>query len=470
MTILRAALVLILALDLAGCAKNNANDESGVPSANPIQEGPVETIEKGTTEKIMRDWRAVTPESPTTPDRSFRNVWVRMFPLSSTPLSDPYPETINKNDIELRSTSDLNLYTYPGAAFWMTGKKIEFKFAIGKIIVDGKNFDLQSVWIPSSGGDPAILNWDIGKKDSKGASTEVKVQARGGFLATTVGDSWSVINVVSVEEYLKSVVPSEVIHSWHFETLKAQSIAARTYGLYEITVARQKGNDFDVDPSTWYQSYQGVEFWLRDSKRWRKVETDTTSRAVDDTAGQLLLYSNEVIKAMFSANSGGVTCTLSECFQATNPPYFHQVADHPGVVDKPGGTWGTRANITSATIKAKLKEIGYSVGSAPSKLQHLERGPSDRTWRMRVLLRDGKVINLSRTHSRKFLSLFGPIRSYLFELGKVASNGKQSVVGHGFGHGVGMSQWGAELWASEGWDANRILTYYYKDSNIINLL
>jgi stage II sporulation protein D len=64
-------------------------------------------------------------------------------------------------------------------------------------------------------------------------------------------------------------------------------------------------------------------------------------------------------------------------------------------------------------------------------------------------------------NTRKLMRLYGPIRSFLYKLGNIQSDGKQAIVGHGFGHGVGMSQWGAQLFAKQGWDAHRILKHYY---------
>jgi stage II sporulation protein D len=140
---------------------------------------------------------------------------------------------------------------------------------------------------------------------------------------------------------------------------------------------------------------------------------------------------------------------------------LQSVEDAPGIRQKPGGTWGEDANISSATIKEKLRSFGIAVGSDPVRLEHLVRGPSGRTWRVRVILNEGSPIDLDLANSKKLISLFGRIRSSFYELQGVSANGKQAVVGHGYGHGVGMSQWGAQIFATQGWAAEKILQYYY---------
>ena len=102
------------------------------------------------------------------------------------------------------------------------------------------------------------------------------------------------------------------------------------------------------------------------------------------------------------------------------------------------------------------------------RLEHLEKGVSGRTWRLRMVLSDGSNLDLERLHTRKIMHLFGPIRSFWYTLGPV-SGGEQAITGYGYGHAVGMSQWGAQLYAKAGWDANRILNHFYYNIKIADL-
>lgn len=437
----------------------------------PLVEGETKPLRPGTTAQIFADWNDHEIHPENLPDRTFRSIWVRMFPLVSQPLGDPYPETVNFNNLMLVNSGGLKIYGLDDGALLASGTIIEFDFGAARVKVNGTAYTLEPLWIVPNTSITTTMNWDKGSRLANGKPAEVKVEVRGGVVikrslhAPVDGppptEHWSAINVVTVNQYMRSVVPSEVIASWKTETLRAQAIAARTYGLYEVALSREGGQDFDVDPSTWFQSYQGVQFWMRDTKRWKQIELTATTAAVEDTGGKVIMHAGEIIKAYFSSNSGGRTCTSSECFETSgNPPYLREVDDAPGIKTAPGGTWGTRATLTPALIKAKLKEHGLEVTGTIKKLEHLERGPSGRTWRLRLVMTNGTVTNLSRLHTRKVMHLFGPIRSFDYELG-VVSGGKQRIVGHGYGHGVGLSQWGAQLYAKAGWNAQRILQHFY---------
>lgn len=431
-------------------------------------------LARGTTARIFEDWASDKNAPSNFPDRSFQNIWVRMFPLLSAPLGDPYPVTVNPNDLTLVNSGGLNVYGLDDGALLTTGNNLAFDFIALTVDVDGTLYALESVWITPLSEVTTTMGWDKGSKLPNNKSAEVRIEVRGGLIVKPTNyrvngeivARWSALNVVTVNEYLQSVVPSEVIASWKAETLRAQAIAARTYGLYEVANSRAKGDDFDVDPTTWFQSYQGVKFWNRDAGSWRNIELPATTTAVISTGKKVIIHNGEVIKAYFSSNSGGRTCTAAECFETgVDIPYLREVNDAPGVRNSPGGTWGTRANLTPATIKAKLKEHGFEFSGTVKKLEHLERGVSRRTWRLRILLTNGNRVNLERIHTRKVMHLFGPIRSFHYELGAV-SGGRQKIKGYGYGHGVGMSQWGAQLFAKEGWTAERILQHYYYNVTI----
>ena len=385
----------------------------------------------------------------------------------SVPLGDPYPKTLNPYAMTLLNSGSLNVFSLSTGALLATGISLSFDFASATIDVDGTLFALENLWIAPASDVTTTLGWDLV------ANNEHKVELRGGFVIKptpyAAGMLWSAINVVSLNDYLKSVVPSEVISSWHSETLRAQAIAARTYGLYEVATSRAANQDYDVDPTTWYQSYQGRLMWNRSARAWRNIELSATTNAVAATGNQVITYDGELIKSYFSSNSGGRTCTAAECFESgVQIPYLQEVDDASGVRNSPGGTWGTRATLSPANIKAKLREHGFEFNGTVKRLESLERGPSGRTWRLRLVLTNGSTVSLTRANTRKVMHLFGPIRSFQYALGAVGG-GKQRITGYGYGHGVGLSQWGAQLFAKRGWSAERILEHYYTGVSITNL-
>src|SRR4051812_8950595 len=99
--------------------------------------------------------------------------------------------------------------------------------------------------------------------------------------------------------------------------------------------------------------------------------------------------------------------------------------DAPGVGSKAGGTWGTKANITPASITTVLTSLGLTPASPVVKLEPLRKGPSGRTWQLRVILKNGNL-DLDPTQTRKVMHTFGAIRSFLYTLGAIVS-GKQEI-------------------------------------------
>lgn len=447
-------------------------------SAPPV--GDVQELPPGITESMAYDWMSEATALANKPDHSFRSIWVRMFPLLTTPYGDPYPETQDINHVTIENSDGLHIYSLDTLKLLGTANDLRLDFRKSTFQIGKTAVKLEHLWIVPATERPTTLHWDRGNKTPEGRLAEVGVRLRGQFVIKptffeTNGAGkphfakqqlWSVINVAKVNQYLNSVVPSEIIASWHPQTMRAQAIAARTYGMYEVAAARAKGSDWDVDPTTWFQSYRGVEIYNPATKRWSRVELDKTTTAVTATTGEIVTYKGEIIVAFFSANSGGKTCTVSECFGAKDLPYLKQAIDAAGIQNVAGGTWGTKANLSPRNILAKLKEMGIEPTREVVKLEPLERGPSGRIWRLRVRLKSGAPIDLDNSQTRKMMRLYGPIRSYLYALQDIQSDGKQGIVGHGYGHGVGLSQWGAQLFAKKGWDAHKILHYYYKNTII----
>ena len=145
--------------------------------------------------------------------------------------------------------------------------------------------------------------------DGAGYRGELQVFPNGGGVA--------VVNVVSLERYLRGVVPWEMPHRWNPEALKAQAVAARSYALATL----KHGQAFDLYADTRDQVYGGI-----------RAETDATNRAVGATAGQILTYRGRVALAYYSSTSGGRT-------EAGSKPYLASVSDpYDGI--SPHHRWG----------------------------------------------------------------------------------------------------------------------------------
>lgn len=259
----------------------------------------------------------------------------------------------------------------------------------------------------------------------------------------------TVVNALPLEEYLLGVVPSEVSPSWHEDALRAQAVAARTYAVYHKDGYRSAG--YDVTDDTRSQVYRGVS-----------AESAASSRAVRATAGEVVTYKGRPIEALFHASGGGYT-ENSENVWGSAVPYLRGVAEETAPeVSRPWTKTVSLSSFGQAAGVGKLKKIGLSkLKKGPMKVK--DRGVSGRVLSV-VLEGSGGKKKLSGSTMQ---SLFG-LPSTLFDL---SVKGKQVVItGYGSGHGLGLSQWGAEAMAARhgnGKDYYKtILTHYFTGTKV----
>ena len=253
------------------------------------------------------------------------------------------------------------------------------------------------------------------------------------------GDNITAINHVDLEQYLYSVVGAEAVSSWPIEALKAQAVAARSYALYK----RNTGSNgiYDVDTTIGTQVYKGLD-----------SEYTTTHQAVNGTLGQIMTYNNEVILAAFHSSSGGHTENVEDIW--TSPlPYLRAVVDYDH--ESPVFEW--QQVIPVSKIRRLVAGVGRIRGLQPEKMT-----PRGRVITMKVT-GDRGTATVSGKKLRKALDL----RSTLF---RVSTDGKNlHVKGRGFGHGLGLSQWGAYYLAKQGVNYHQILAHYYQSANLTQL-
>ncbi|MGB2926080.1 MAG: SpoIID/LytB domain-containing protein [Limnothrix sp.] len=250
------------------------------------------------------------------------------------------------------------------------------------------------------------------------------------------GSSIVAINHVDLEEYLYSVVGAEAIPSWPQEALKAQAVAARTYALKKrIENARKL---YDLDTTTATQVYKGLN-----------SEYSTTHDAVNATDSQIMTYNGDVILAVFHASSGGHTENVEDIW--TSPlPYLRGVVDY----DQSAPVYQWSKSITAARLGQAVGGVGTVRQLVPQR-----KTPQGRVVTMKVVGDRGSK-NISGEQLRKILDLRSTLISATIQSGNVY------IYGKGFGHGVGMSQWGANGLAEQGIDYQNILSHYYQNANI----
>lgn len=245
------------------------------------------------------------------------------------------------------------------------------------------------------------------------------------------------INTVELEDYLQSVVPSEMPSGWPLEALKAQAVAARSYAVANI--GKHQIDGYDVKATIEDQVYSGVG-----------SESPNSNRAVAETAGQVLTHQGKTVAAFFHSASGGHT-EFAENVWSRSVPYLKAVPDFDD--ESPHFNWNRPFSPEAAeqALQRQNKSVGALLAIMP-----VWRGISPR---VRWLMISGtqRTLIISGEEARKIFSL--PSASF----NVAPADASYVFAGRGFGHGLGMSQWGAKRLAESGLSAHDILNYYYKD-------
>lgn len=284
------------------------------------------------------------------------------------------------------------------------------------------------------------------QKDSNNSDKEIKL------LHSKTGE----VENVNIEEYLCNVVSAEMPASFETEALKAQAIVARTYTMFKLN--NKKHDNADIcDNSACCQAWISKEDRLakwEESKRdeyWQKI-----CSVVQQTKGQVIMYNNEPINAFFHSNSGGTTEIPVNVWGGTNYPYL-QVVETSG--EEAYTQYASEVTIANTDIINKLKEKYQDISIDFSNVEDLKIVEHTESGRVKTV----KFGNhkLSGVEVR---SIFG-LKSTNFEILKIDNDHMQFKV-KGYGHGVGMSQTGADSLAKQGKTAEEIIHHFYSNVNV----
>lgn len=275
---------------------------------------------------------------------------------------------------------------------------------------------------------------------------------RGRTLIVPTESGVTAVNYVDLEQYLYSVVGSEMPTSWPLEALKAQAVTARSYALYQRQTSANAV--FDVGDTTTWQVYKGIE-----------EETNTTQAAVQQTEGQVLTYQGQIIEAVFHSSSGGHTENVEDVWvQAL--PYLRAVQDF----DQGAPVYQWSETVSADRLRQAISGVGNIISMVPDRTT-----PRGRVVTMRVTGDAGTRV-ISGAELRRALQLRSTLFSVTPVLGQVASTETVSsaptsfvITGRGFGHGLGMSQWGAYGLALQGYNYHQIVTHYYTGATLAKI-
>ncbi len=253
-----------------------------------------------------------------------------------------------------------------------------------------------------------------------------------------------IINV-PIEEYVIGVVAGEMPASFNEEALKAQAVASRTYALNK---ASSSTNDYDVTDGTQNQVYISYDE-MKD--KWQdnyEVNLSKIQNAVLETKGEVVLYNNNLIDAMFFSTSNGYTENSGDVFSSSKP-YLVSVSS---AWDK------TESPVFNSTNEVSKSEFLFNLGLENTNDITISNVKKTNTGRVISLTINGKNFD-----SDKIRSIFN-LRSSSFNITVLDNTVLFNV--SGYGHGVGMSQYGANGMAKEGYNYKDILKHYYKDCDI----
>ena len=315
-------------------------------------------------------------------------------------------------------------------------RESRISFHPGGITINDKKYPLRRIRLASS--KDVALYLDDKVRRYRGA-LDIVVKPDKKFL---------VVNTIEIEQYIRGVLYHEVSHRWPMEAMKAQAVAARTYALYQMK--KNNADEYDVTGDIYSQVYGG-----KNSERFR------TNIAVKRTIGKILVYNNKVLPAYFHASCGGHTENARNIWGEDLPPLSGVPC--PFCALAPHANW--KRNFRSKDIQDKLAADGYPNMGAIADIRVVSLNPSGRINNLLFTARDGKTTTVPGI---KFRGIIGPntVKSNKYEV--VMKGYYFDLIGKGWGHGVGMCQWGAHQMAEERHKYDEILSFYYPGADIVD--
>jgi SpoIID/LytB domain protein len=296
--------------------------------------------------------------------------------------------------------------------------------------------------------------------------------------------TYSLVNKVPLETYLRGVLPYEIGTSAPQTSLESQAVIARTYVLKNLR--RFAIDDYQLCADTHCQVYDGLNGVAK-----------TTDQAIASTKGMVLTYNNELVDALYSSTTGGVTASFSDVWNGQDRPYLRPIIDAPTNIwplsEKSLGDennfrqfinlkagfneskwelfrWNKQTSLEDITKDLqkflRVKKSPYAKFKTVHTIAVTKRSQSGRILDLAVKTDIGTFL----LHKDEVRSAFAAPRSTLFYLQPI-NKGTPSVwgyafIGGGLGHGVGLSQTGAQHLAKLGWSNAKILQFYYPGTQI----
>ncbi len=343
-------------------------------------------------------------------------------------------------------------------------------------VVNGKRYNPNNLEIST---DKNLIRVSEGKKPENARLYPGRLELQSNAYGT-----YTLVNEVPLEAYLRGVVPYEIGNSAPVASLEAQAILARTYVLRNVR--RFEVDNYQLCADTHCQVYYGLN-----------DVSAATDKAIATTRGMVLTYKNELVDALYSSTTGGVTASFSDVWNGDDRPYLRPVLDAAvnfwslsdesladeenfqrfisrkegfNESDRDLFRWRKESSLDDITKGLQkfltVKKSPFAKFKTVQEMTVVERSQSGRILKLNVKTDIG-IFSLYKDEVR---SAFAAPRSTLFYL-QPLNKGESTLwgyafVGGGLGHGVGLSQTGAQTLAKLGWASAKILQFYYPDTQI----
>ena len=308
----------------------------------------------------------------------------------------------------------------------------------------------------------------------------------------------TVINILDIDEYIKGVLPSEIYPSWNMEALKAAAVVSRTFALKNASASSHSALGFDVCNNTHCQMYEGT-----------KKENQNTNRAIEETAGIVVMYNGALATTPYHSSTGGYTASAAEVWggKPENYPYLTNVLNpYEDYRNVPNGKW---ISVIKPDVLLSYVPATYASRFSDSTLS-FEYDKSKNGFISNMSVSDGQGNSITLTTADKVRSFFGrlvksanfgiaktyvPSDTYSTGVSVLSANGEYNMTGlseyeyitangikkatsfsevlvfdgKGYGHGVGLSQFGSRDMANAGFTYDEILMTYYPGTELVSI-
>lgn len=383
----------------------------------------------------------------------------RVYSDGSNSLEGALPVRVLVNEkqdnLSIVVNSKINLLDNSGQIAEVNeGNSLEFTFngELIELLIKQNTFISNEFWIESA-SETSLINVDEKKY-------------RGKLRVFRSYDEIRVVNELTIEDYVKGVMTREMPignGTENYNALKAFSICIRTYAFNKIT---QKNKSFDLFADTRDQVYGGVV-----------SETDYTNKIVDETAGQLLSFDGKPAVVFYHSTCGGYTEDVQNVFNSKPLDYLISISDGegPNCNISPRYAWSEEYSesvfIDRLFNSRLLDNLNYAIQSVIVKSRFESGRVNELEIRLINSSGEEKIISLFSNNIRSVIKTSDGrsiLRSTMFEI-SLDDNKNVLINGNGFGHGVGLCQWGAIAQSRLGKDYQEILNHYYPGTEIISI-